>query len=90
MTAIRFDSGGLEVTPTQRRMLDLLADGEAHPLRDLHACLSDTLGARTNLGAHVTALRKKLWPLGWDLISERHLCGTYYRLRPSIISTQGC
>ena len=69
-------------TATQRRILTLLADGLAHPRKELHACLSDELTNWVTLGVHLHYLRKKLAPLGETIICElvnrricyRHVC----------------
>ena len=54
-------------TPIQRKMLDILKDGEAHHPLELHKCLADELGPRSNIGAHLTALREKLRPKGINI-----------------------
>ncbi len=66
--------------PTQSRMLDYLEDGQAHNATTLMRCLWDDMGARSNIGAHLTFLRQKVRAVGWDIITERHESGTYYRL----------
>lgn len=53
----------LSLTPVQRRILTLLADGLPHSREELHACLYDDLGPVSNVGPHITALRELLAPL---------------------------
>ena len=58
------------LTPTQRAILEVLADGEPHPLRDLQQCLPDGLGSETNVHPHLTAIRRVLHPRGQDVICQ--------------------
>jgi DNA-binding winged helix-turn-helix (wHTH) protein len=71
---------GVRWTPTQRRILAVLADWRPHSREELHACLNDDLGSLANLWAHVSNIRKALQPLGRDIVSVR--CGgvACYRL----------
>jgi hypothetical protein len=66
-------------TPTQRRIMDVLADGQLHEKRDLMSCLyEDNI---SNLGVHLAYLRRKLRALGQDIICERTGSnGACYRL----------
>ena len=63
-------SNGNGFTPTQNRMLDVLADGMAHTRQELHACLSDELSAETSIQPHITHLRKRLRLKGQDILCE--------------------
>jgi DNA-binding CsgD family transcriptional regulator len=47
-------------TPTQRRMLAILGDGNAHPETQLMKCLNDDLTGIATLRVHITKLREKL------------------------------
>jgi len=47
-------------TPTQRRIVDALADGEVHDRDELVACIEDELAVWKNVSPHLTAIRKKL------------------------------
>lgn len=67
------------VTPTQKKMLEVLADGLPHADLELHACLPDDLGAMSNIRAHLAALRKALRPKGQDVSCERLGGRTYYK-----------
>jgi hypothetical protein len=49
-----------DLTPTQRKLLRLLADGQPHTARELHACLPDDLGLVTNVRPHLSRIRKRL------------------------------
>jgi hypothetical protein len=55
-------------TPTQRRMLRLLADGRPHPRAELKACLVDELGDWNNVQFHISRIRKRLRPKGQDIL----------------------
>lgn len=58
-------------SPTQQKMLDVLADGKPHPAADLHACLYDDQGPIANIYSHLTFLRKMLRAEGRDVASVR-------------------
>ena len=57
-------------TPTQRAMLNILADGKPHTRHELHTCLMDDLGALSNINFHICVIRGKLRPKGMDIICE--------------------
>lgn len=70
-------------TPTQRRMLRVLADGLPHRREELHACLVDDLGALSNIQPHLSDIRKTLRPRGEDIVCEivsRRICYRHVRL----------
>ena len=73
-------SNGREYTPTQRKMMEVLSDGQRHRRIELHACLVDELGPLSNITAHISNLRKKLRPKGQDIICEFSSRVIYYRL----------
>ena len=66
-------------TPTQRCMLDVLADGMPHTRQELFACLQDDLSPLRNIRAHITFLRKKLAPHGQNIICELYAGKVCYR-----------
>jgi hypothetical protein len=55
-------------TPTQKRMLQLLADGRSHTRAELKACLADELGGWNNVQVHISRIRKQLRPKGQDIL----------------------
>jgi DNA-binding CsgD family transcriptional regulator len=59
-----------ELTPTQRKILSLLADGGAHAARELARLLPDDLGAVANVKPHLSRLRKTLRAKGEDIRCE--------------------
>lgn len=63
-------------TPTQRRMLAVLADGQPHHKSELQACLPDEL---STIYMHVSNIRAKLRPQGQDIICEYRHQTIYYR-----------
>lgn len=63
-------------TPTQQRMLNLLGDGLSHTKEELHGCLDDDLAQVECIRAHISDLRKRLRPLGQDIVN-RYEDGAY-------------
>jgi hypothetical protein len=61
----------VELTPTQRRMLDVLADGEPHRKVELHACLDKPTGPLRNIATHLMMLRRELRRHGEDILTVR-------------------
>jgi DNA-binding winged helix-turn-helix (wHTH) protein len=58
-------------TPTQAKILSVLADGESHAREEIHACLPDDLGSLENIHAHISTIRKRLREQGQDIVCER-------------------
>jgi DNA-binding response OmpR family regulator len=56
------------MTPTQAKMLEMLADGKMHSLDELRSCLPDELGGNCNVRVHVSRIRKQLRPSGGDIV----------------------
>jgi hypothetical protein len=69
----------LGLTPTQRRMLAVLADGLSHSSQELHGCLSDDRQPVSHIHVHITGIRKLLRPRGEEVICQRLDGGTFYR-----------
>lgn len=65
-------------TPTEKRMLAVLADGLPHTRQELHACLVDDMGALSNIRPHLTAIRRTLRAAGEDVVCELR-SGIFYR-----------
>lgn len=71
----------MEWTPTQSRILAVLADGRPHPPRELRACLWDDLAASPSaVRRHVSAMRGKLRRAGLDIVCVLQGRGGRYRL----------
>ncbi len=66
-------------TPTQLRMLAILADGLPHTREELHACISDDLAPLSAIRSHISLMRKKLRPKGEDVICELSWRRIHYR-----------
>jgi hypothetical protein len=68
-----------ELPPIQAAMLHILLDGGLHTQRELHRCLSDTLSPLSNVACHLTRMRKKLRPMGYDIVCRTVEGTTYYQ-----------
>jgi DNA-binding response OmpR family regulator len=66
-------------TPTQARILDVLADGRPHSRQELRHVLWDEEGDRRTVRVHLCAIRKTLRPVGEDVICELHNGTICYR-----------
>lgn len=66
-------------TPTERRMLAVLADGMRHPREELVACLWDELSKPSTIQYHLSNIRKVLRPMGQDIICEYYQHTFFYR-----------
>jgi len=67
-------------TPTQQRILDVLSDGCPHPMTELLVCLPDPVAnTRKNVAWHLVELRKKLRPVGQDILCQFLNRRLYYR-----------
>lgn len=64
-------------TPTERRLNELLMDGQLHPVKELHALLWDEQSSEQTVQFHVSNLRKKL-PDGKDVILRRVGGSSFY------------
>lgn len=69
----------MNYTPTQRRILAVLEDGQAHKVSELMECLNDDMAERVTLRGHICALRKKLRPIGENIHCELGGTQVYYR-----------
>jgi hypothetical protein len=70
----------LDLTPTQQRVLELLADGEPHEPREIRTLLPEDLGPLVNVRQHLSRLRRRLRPVGQDIRFERLGLQVAYRL----------
>ena len=55
-------------TPTQARILEMLRDGMTHPPSEVLTCLEDPQGELATLYVHISTIRKKLRPVGLDIL----------------------
>ncbi len=77
----------MQFTPTEERILKVLADGDRHWYDKLLPCLEDPMSNRNNLQQHIYNLRQKLRKIKHDIICEVYDRRCYYRhitiLQPS-------
>lgn len=66
-------------TPTEQRLLAVLGDGLDHHRDELMACLSDDMTERSTLRTHFFRMKKKLHPVGQDIVCIRNGAGFRYR-----------
>ena len=64
-------------TPTQKKMLDILADGRIHTKEELHTCCGPS--SLSVVAVHIVYLRKKLRPIGQDIVCVFERRRIHYR-----------
>lgn len=57
-------------TPTEERILHVLADGLPHTKAELLAVLEDDQASPRGMTVHITRIRKKLLPRGEHIVNE--------------------
>lgn len=67
-------------TPTQQRIMDVLADGKPHHKSELHECLFDDMAVDKDdsVSKHIIQIRKKLNPDGYDIVTNMRNRKCYY------------
>ena len=60
-----------EFTPTEKRILQALADDRGHSKQELDRCLGDELAGYNTLSVHITNIRRKLLPIGQTIYCTR-------------------
>jgi hypothetical protein len=76
----------MNLTPTQKRIIDVLQDGHLHTKEELWACLNDELSGPSALRMHLSLLRKVIRPGGRDVITrvargkDKAIVNTTYQL----------
>lgn len=66
-------------TPTQQAIMNVLSDGNFHPIEELIACLPDSgMGTRKNVKDHLSDMRKLL--VGHDIYARTREGRTHYQL----------
>lgn len=68
----------MRLTPTERRILDLLADGLPHSREELARCLPDDLASPSSVGRHLTGIRRAL-PPGEAVLAVYHRRTLHYQ-----------
>lgn len=59
-----------QLTPTERRIFELLSDGRPHRKQELFACMDDELAEWTAVKRRLTCLRKKIRDDGLEIICQ--------------------
>ena len=79
-------------TPTQRLLLDVLADGRPHSRKELHGCF-DVLADVKRVRDTISLMRAKLRPKGEDIVCELRRRQIWYRhvrlLKPYVATGKG-
>jgi len=70
-----------DLTKTQKKILELLSDGDRHHKNDMIRDLGkqDSEDPGKLLRVHITNLRKILNPIGQDIVCQRYNRSLYYR-----------
>jgi len=71
---------GDKLTPTQRRMLDLLSDGKPHKKAELKNLLSDELSKVNTIQYHISLLRSHVRERGQEIVCDLNGLSVRYRL----------
>jgi DNA-binding winged helix-turn-helix (wHTH) protein len=66
-------------TPTQEKILVVLADGKPHSRQELIDCLEDTIADRKNLNVHLSNLRVRLRSIAHDVVCVLKNRKIFYR-----------
>lgn len=66
-------------SPIQQRLLTVLSDGLEHHRNDLMPCIGDELTTVKNMRNHIRLLRRKLQPIGEDILCVWTSHGFRYR-----------
>ncbi len=77
----------VKFTPTEQRMLAVLADGLPHTRQELHACLVDDMGPLSNIQMHLSSIRRMLRGQGEDVVCE--LKGKIYYRHVKLLNGNG-
>lgn len=69
----------MNLTPTQQRIIDILADGLPHNRKEVLKAISEDATDLNGLAVHMWHLRRKVRPFGRDIITELHRGSISYR-----------
>jgi len=67
----------MDVTPTQAKMLEILADGKLHAKEELHVCCGPSSVSVVKL--HILNLNKVLRPLKQEILGVMRSRKAYYK-----------
>lgn len=57
-------------TATEKKILEVLSDGMSHSKDEIRAVLPDDMAMNGTISVHIFHIRKKLQPIGQDIICE--------------------
>lgn len=60
-----------DLTPTERRIFNLLSDGQPHSLHEMRGCLNDPFMENSTIRVHIVNVRKKIREEGHAIVYER-------------------
>jgi hypothetical protein len=66
-------------TITEHRIAEMLSDGYPHLPADLMVCIADDLADKHALELHISNMRKKLNPIGEDIVCRFNHKRIYYQ-----------
>lgn len=76
----------IQFTPTEQKIIDILQDGRPHHRSELRDALDGEFTALVNVQNHLSRIRKKIQPMGQDIVCElvnRRICYRQVRLLAS-------
>lgn len=78
---------GIEYTPSERRILEKLSDGNSHSLEELISCLWDDMSRKATVQVHVCSIRKKIMCSRYRICNEALHTGLAYRMTTLLVQT---
>lgn len=69
-----------QLTPTERRIMDVLKDGASHFKTELYAQLADEQAGGTAVSTHISRIRKKIERQGLLIVYQENKKGPTFRL----------
>ena len=69
-----------QLTPTERRLYDMLSDGEPHTKEELQTCMSDTLTGQQVMQVHLVNMRPKIRSRGLGVLTQTIKGKLHYRM----------
>lgn len=80
MTVDTNDRSSKALTPTERRIMDVLKDGAVHLKEELYAQLTDELAGSTAVSTHISRIRRKIEGQGLLIVYQETKRGSTFRL----------
>jgi hypothetical protein len=79
-TTLDIPKDSLKLRPTEKRLYDVLSDGEPHLVAELQKCLNDDMASLATLEVHISYLRTKVKPYGLGILRTRIRRGAHYQM----------